>query len=154
LRAVWRVIILARRPLVLLAARYLVIIAAIQVATIALAGSAERSLPLCTDPPIVATMTVVDGMPFITPRRLSFHAVAPPRGARLRDFGLFDGRQPLAQLSFESDGSIQVIGEISVSADGTVLRVITNRPGHCINNMHVVANSAPTWHLVTVSSVN
>ncbi len=144
----------AARRIVLIAARHLVIILAIQSATVATAASAGRSLPLCTNPPIVATITVVDGMPFITPRRLSFHAVSPPRGARTRNFALFDGRQPLALLSFEADGSVRASGSISVSADGSMLLVITNRPGHCVNNVFVVANSAPTWHIIAIKSVN
>ncbi len=125
-----------------------------QAGTVAAAAGATRSLPLCTDPPIVATIAVVEGMPFITPRRLSFHVVAPARGARTPVFGLFDGREPLARFSFESDGSVQVTGQISVSADGSLLRVITNRPGRCVNDVNVVANSAPTWHLVPSGAVN
>jgi len=72
----------------------------------------------------------------------------------MRNFALFDGRAPLALLSFEADGSVRAFGSISVSADGSMLRVITNRPGHCVNNVFVVANSSPTWHIIPIKSVN
>jgi hypothetical protein len=148
----------AARRIVLTAARHLVIIAVMQSGPVAAVIHATRPLPLCTDPPIVATVTVVDGMPFITPRRLSFRVVAPTRvvaatrGAPkppfdlMPNYALFDGRQLLARLWLMPDGSTEARGQISVSADGSLLRIITDRPRHCIISRLLVANSAPTWH--------